>query len=199
MVTTPLIMFIVAVIIKLYNKKQEKAIYCRYILFIFPAIISLVLWFITAPDPRFAGASFWYLGAGALAVKYQSIRLCYFRKACILTLFLSVAIALFSMILYRVTLQKKIITGNIDQQGFYMIPYVELQTFITKSGLIVYTPKQGAKCWDAPLPCTPYFNADLRLRIPGKLASGFTVALPQKNAEQGAALDGDSGEIHPCQ
>src|SRR5262245_12093872 len=39
----------------------------------------------------------------------------------------------------------------------------------------VFTPQQGGSCWDSPLPCTPYFNPDLRLRIPGQLASGFTM------------------------
>jgi len=43
---------------------------------------------------------------------------------------------------------------------------------ITGSGLTIYTPAQGDECWDAPLPCTPYFRPQLRLR--GKsLSEGF--------------------------
>ena len=174
MVIVPLLMFIGAVIIKLYKSKMGTAMYCQYILFISPAILSIVLWFYVAPDPRFAGASFWYLGAGALAVEYQRFSFSYFRKACVLTLLLSVAIALLLMTLYRGTLQKQI-NGIISQQGFYMIPSVELQTFITKSGLIVYTPKEGDQCWDAPLPCTPYADPNLRLREDGNIKSGFMI------------------------
>jgi hypothetical protein len=43
---------------------------------------------------------------------------------------------------------------------------------ITGSGLTIYTPAAGGGCWDAPLPCTPYFRPQLRLR--GKsLSEGF--------------------------
>ena len=197
-VIAPLLIFIGAVILNFYRSKQSTTIYRQYILFIFPAIISLVLWFYVAPNPKFSGASFWYLGAGALAVAYQRFSFSYFKKLSLLNLLLSVTVALLLVTLYRGKLQNQI-HGIISQQGFYMIPSVELKTLITKSGLLVYTPKEGDQCWDAPLPCTPCFNATLRLRIPGKLASGFTVASPQQNAEPDAALDVDSGKLHPRQ
>jgi hypothetical protein len=47
----------------------------------------------------------------------------------------------------------------------------------TLSGLPVYVPAQGNQCWDAPLPCTPYFDESLRLRNlrnDSSLRSGFT-------------------------
>ena len=174
MVIAPLLIFISAVIINYFKSKRGTAICCQYILFIFPAVISLVLWFYVAPDPRFSGASFWYLGAGALAVEYQRFSFSYFKKMCILTLLISVAIVLLLMTLYRGTLQHQI-DGIISQEGFYMIPSVEIKTFITKSGLIVYTPKEGDQCWDAPLPCTPYTDLNLRLREDGNIKSGFMI------------------------
>ncbi|OLB40749.1 MAG: hypothetical protein AUH11_01180 [Acidobacteria bacterium 13_2_20CM_57_17] len=44
----------------------------------------------------------------------------------------------------------------------------------TLSGLAVYVPAEGKQCWDAPLPCTLYFDDSLRLRDPSSLRSGFT-------------------------
>jgi hypothetical protein len=32
------------------------------------------------------------------------------------------------------------------------------------------------QCWDATLPCSPFKNDALALRVPGDLASGFTLA-----------------------
>ena len=44
-----------------------------YVLFIFPAVGGLIFWFIMAPDPRYAGAAFWYLAAGAVALGYGGL------------------------------------------------------------------------------------------------------------------------------
>ncbi|MGC8605238.1 MAG: hypothetical protein ACP5VS_16345 [Desulfomonilaceae bacterium] len=60
------------------------------------------------------------------------------------------------------------------------------------SGLIVYTPAQGDQCWDSPVPSTPYFNPNLRLRVAGKIESGFTVNEKPDVAAKGATLNGDS-------
>jgi hypothetical protein len=44
----------------------------------------------------------------------------------------------------------------------------------TLSGLAVYVPTEGQQCWDAPLPCTPYFDPSLRLRDESSPRWGFT-------------------------
>ena len=44
------------------------------------------------------------------------------------------------------------------------------------SGLVINDPGTTMQCWDAPLPCTPFRNEQLRLRRPDDLGSGFTVA-----------------------
>jgi hypothetical protein len=43
----------------------------------------------------------------------------------------------------------------------------------TTSGLTVYVPVETNQCWDAPLPCSPYFLDTLHLRQPGELERGF--------------------------
>ena len=41
--------------------------------------------------------------------------------------------------------------------------------------LEVYVPKEGDECGDAPLPCTPYPNDELRLIVPGDITKGFYI------------------------
>jgi len=54
------------------------------------------------------------------------------------------------------------------------LPKPTLTVRHTLSGLAVYVPVQGNQCWDAPLPCTPYFDESLRLRNPSSQRWGFT-------------------------
>jgi hypothetical protein len=55
-------------------------------------------------------------------------------------------------------------------------PTPELEHYTTRSGLVLGVPTgDGARCWDAPIPCTPNPAPNLRLRVPGDLASGFVV------------------------
>jgi len=54
------------------------------------------------------------------------------------------------------------------------LPKPELILQHTLSGLAVYIPADGQQCWDAPLPCTPYFDESLRLRDFSSLRWGFT-------------------------
>jgi hypothetical protein len=53
------------------------------------------------------------------------------------------------------------------------LPESPLITRQTQSGLTVQVPKEGNQCWDAPPPCTPYFDETLRLRKSASLRLGF--------------------------
>lgn len=64
---------------------------------------------------------------------------------------------------------------GISISGFHTIPFSPLIQKKSLSGLIVYTPAEGDQCWDSPIPSTPYLNPNLRLRVPGRTESGFTV------------------------
>ena len=60
--------------------------------FLLPSVASLVFWFMTAPDPRFAGASFWVLGAGAVTLAAQELGMSFNRKMTRFATFLYLAI-----------------------------------------------------------------------------------------------------------
>ena len=59
--------------------------------------------------------------------------------------------------------------------GFHPPPRALVQAKETSPGLTVYVPVGDDKCWDAPLPCTPRYNAGLRLRRSNDLGSGFVI------------------------
>jgi hypothetical protein len=61
------------------------------------------------------------------------------------------------------------------KQAYMPIQQAILLEKRTVSELPVFTPRNSEQCWDSPLPCTPVFNADLNLRSPGDLGSGFSI------------------------
>ena len=140
-------------------------------LFLVPSVCSILFWFIAAPLPRFAGACFWVLGVGTTIIvidKFNVLKLKYF-KTFIISFSIILCIGFFFL--------KNFVDINIPEEnnGFYKIPSVELKIFETNSGLNVFVPVKGDQCWDAPLPCTPTPNADLRLRREGEMRYGFKI------------------------
>lgn len=136
-------------------------------LFLIPSIVSLLYWFFTAPEPRFAGAAFWILGVGTITLsirylsKLKNLVILVFTLSAFL--FISLALQPLSRDIWRL-------------HKFYSIPRAELKTFTTDSGLVIYVPKEGDMCWDAPLPCTPYPNKSLTIRKDGELRWFFLVS-----------------------
>ena len=129
-----------------------------------PPVAALIFWLLTAPDPRFAGAAFWILMASSLTVFLVARRLNGAREAVVLF----AAVLLFS----NINLPGSIDRWKRDHGTARRVPLV---TRTTDSGLQVHVPGHGDMCWNAPLPCTPYFNPRLRLREPGNMAKGFVI------------------------
>ena len=174
-------------------------------LFLLPSVASLLFWFVTAPDPRYAGAPFWVLGAGAIALAAQELGMSFNRKMGRFAAFLCLAIvasliasgvidgkaeALRGIIkenkplkVFRHLSIKRdlIISEPGGDSGFYASPHVDLNTFVTRSGLLMYVPKNGKQCWDAPLPCAKRPMPDLRLRQEGDMSRGFMCSDPEEN------------------
>ncbi len=73
-----------------------------------------------------------------------------------------------------ISAQKKIM--GLSVSGFHHIPKFPLIQKKTLSGLVINVPANADDtCWDSDLPCTQYFNENLRLRIPGRIDSGFSL------------------------
>jgi hypothetical protein len=138
-------------------------------LFLLPAVIGAGFWFLSAPAYRFAGAMFWIIAAGLLALAFDRLGL--------LDHLLGAKISLtFCLIffLFVSPFQNPIFMGPYDDTTvLYPIPHPDYETKYTDSGIEIHITTERDQCWDIPLPCTPYFYEDLNLIKPGDLGSGF--------------------------
>lgn len=190
-VVYPLVLAVVFCIIAVISRwlsffKQRAWPRCLEWAILPPVVIGLIYWFFTAPDPRYAHALFWCLSLSSALLFLCAVQPLLKKRSWVVVMCVVFIMANLHFIhdaVYRVY-RHNIIT-EVSSSGWHPIKTIPLIQKQTLSGLVVFTPEQGNQCWDSPLPCTTpaRFNPDLRLRIPGKLASGFTVTMPQKDAE----------------
>ncbi|MDR2180788.1 MAG: hypothetical protein LBP21_10805 [Synergistaceae bacterium] len=169
----PLLLTSIAVLRYLTQKKR-----CGLYLTILAALLlSLILWFFSSPDIRFARGFVWLLCAFAILALYEaeifpgfySVFLRHLPK--IVTAVTVVGeILLFSIVLpYR----------NFEFSLWFTGKAVSLPTkpVVLRNGqtppLVIWVPENSDRCGDAPLPCTPYPDDRLCLFVPGNLAKGF--------------------------
>lgn len=172
-ITIPLFLIFINSILIFFSKYLKKCsvhnMKKNIWLFLVPSVCLILFWFSTVPTPRLAGACFWILGVGTVIIvinKFDVLKSKYF-KTFIISFSIILCISFFFI--------KIFVNIPEENNGFYKIPSVELKIFETNSGLNVFVPEKGDQCWDAPLPCTPLPNADLRLRREGEMRYGFKI------------------------
>jgi hypothetical protein len=141
-----------------------------------PGLAGILFWFAASPDPRFAQFAIWTTAAtlGAWSIVYLDFQCppSHTRPAhtgmALAALFLSLIWCLISFG------WKEPLSALRGVQQPPPLPKPALVLKRTLSGLAVYVPAQGNQCWDAPLPCTPYFDESLRLRDASSVRWGFT-------------------------
>ncbi len=144
---------------------------CPWLWLLIPSLGGIVFWFIASPDPRFAQFAIWTAAAtlgtwGVVCLDLESGRL---RTRLVL------AALVLSLIWCLISFGwKEPIQALRGVREPPPLPKAAVIVRRTLSGLDVYVPAQGNQCWDAPLPCTPYFDPSLRLRDPSSLRWGFT-------------------------
>jgi hypothetical protein len=159
-----------ASILLFYRKRRLN--YWEWVILL-PVLFALIYWFFTAPAPRFANALFFLMALCMILLFLTTIQKIVNQKVFVLLLCLVFMAGNLSFIHYAIMERREI--KDISLSGYQAITVVPLVKMETQSGLMVYTPETGDQCWDAPLPCTPEFNASLMLRKPGDLGSGFVV------------------------
>lgn len=140
-------------------------------LFLLVPLAALLFWFMTAPDPRFAGAIFWILANGIVALVLADIAR---EKPSV-----AAASVLLLALLLAYDPHQNFVTFD---SGFQDAPAIAYTAFETDSGLVLHVPRLNdggdERCYDTPLPCTPYANPGLSLREAGEMRSGFMVSEP---------------------
>lgn len=154
----------------LVRQVQATRILICQILPLAPLCFGLVVWFVTAPDPRFADWLIWLFATYVLAhgfLLYQPLNGgAVLRAAAVVTVLAACGIILVQLALFPERFGR----------GFAEIPKIPSKTFVTNSGLKLLIPadKSEYRLWDAPLPTTPYGQRELQLRGI-TLAQGFRV------------------------
>jgi len=143
-------------------------------LFLLPPALGVIYWFYMTPSIRFVGALLYILGFGMLAFAIYGISGLLGKKIVNILIAAYIVISIFNGSIFRPwSLNINIIPAGTDKFGLYSTPKEELKEFVTRSGLTLYVPVTGEKCWDAPLPCTPYPNRNLKLRRADDMRHGF--------------------------
>jgi len=159
-----------------------------------PTLVSLAAWLFSAPSTRYSRVLFWILATTsvcqALAILWP--HLAEKGKAWVVIGVTALGISSplveppLAAIIRRDNPVAAILQYNVilPAPGQWVSPMPappEVISYTTRSGLQVNVPRkpQGqetfAKCWNAPLPCTPTPAPNLQLIEPGRLERGFRV------------------------
>ena len=182
----PLVLFMLGaagLLVCALSRTGDRDAVLRGVLYLLPAFFGLIFWFWAAPTPRFAGALFWWLGAGACVAAFWPSESAV-KQAWCGAVVCGIALVLTGGFHLR---SEKLVSPGTDN-GYYPIREAELKMYETIHGLKLWTPQAGDLTWDAPLPSTPYPNAGLKLRRSGDLQSGFIVS-EQIDSNQPDAVD----------
>lgn len=144
---------------------------CPWLSLLFPSIVGIIFWFAASPDLRFAQFAIWTTAATLGAWGIVSMELNLHRSQTNLMLAALVLSSIWCLISFG---WKEPLLALRGVQQPPPLPKPVLIIRHTLSGLAVYVPAEGQQCWDASLPCTPYFDESLRLRNASSLRWGFT-------------------------
>jgi hypothetical protein len=157
-------------------------------LVLLPPSGALVAWFSLAPMPHYGGPFVWTIAAVLIAQAVQLLPI----DARSARRVLGVALALAALPLLtgdrlelleaapaeypRRFLERHAALPDAGYRFDQNRPQRTLRDYRTSSGLLLRVPDGSlARCWDAPLPCTPNPAPNLELREPGNVAGGFMV------------------------
>jgi hypothetical protein len=136
---------------------------------VLPTLASIAYCIAAAPRARYPASAYWMLAAQTTWIALPAIVL---AEGHVLARRVAATIAL--VLLVPLLAEKRPLVPGLHDFEPHARAVVTPRTL--PSGLVVYEPGATMQCWDATLPCTPFRNDALALRVPGDLASGFTVA-----------------------
>ncbi|MCC6156764.1 MAG: hypothetical protein IT350_01840 [Deltaproteobacteria bacterium] len=127
------------------------------------SLAALVNWYVMAPDPRFAAAMFWVLGAiGVLMISGSEPETPQRTGMAVGVIAGAVGILIIT----------HVFTPGLHV-GVRTLPDVKIEMKSTASGLEVVLPPDEL-CWNGPLLCMPRLDIRLRLRRAENLGAGFS-------------------------
>jgi hypothetical protein len=168
----PLAISLAGLVAGLTHRFRGKPVHeCPWLSLLFPSLVGIIFWIAAAPDLRFAQFAIWTTAATLGAWGVVSLDLHVHRSRANLVLAVLVLSSIWCLISFG---WKESLLALRGIQQPPPLPKPALILRHTVSGLAVYLPAERNQCWDAPLPCTPYFDPSLRLRDASSLRWGFT-------------------------
>jgi hypothetical protein len=138
-----------------------------------PSLGGLVFWFSLAPAFRFGESAIWTTAACLGAVAFQQFLPTMSRRGRQIALF--GLLALGGWCSYPRTLWRVYFRRVFEVHGFLPVPQARTMPYSLSSGLTVQVPIETNQCWNAAIPCSPYFADSLQLRRGKNLRWGFRV------------------------
>ncbi|GEM_PF-3229858 len=148
-----------------------------WVFVLFPSLIALAAWFVTAPAPRFAAGTIWFLTLGLSVAMLQNhmpakrIYLLLLAPCFIFVFWTGISLAK-GRPLWQ--------TPGTDA-GLHPLRTVETKIFTTDSMLQLHVPVKGIQSWDSALPATPEPDKRLKLLKPDEPTGGFIIAPSSPN------------------
>ncbi len=154
---------------------------CPWLWLLLPSLASIIFWFWASPDLRFAQFAIWTtagtLGTWGIVSVVSEAR---DSRVWVLLAALSLLIAWCLVSSGWEAPYRSLVSAK----ELSHLPKATVVIRRTISGLPVNVPVQGNQCWDAPLPCTPYFDETLRLRNGDSMRWGFASEARAENLEK---------------
>jgi len=144
-----------------------------------PSLGGLMFWFLEASALRFGEPAIWTAAAtlGSLAAVHFLTGRGRIRIA------LAGLVVLTAWAAHPRLFWSSYFRPSVGVRTFLRLPEPELRQQQTISGLTVTVPLETNQCWNAPVPCSPYFDETLRLRQAGKVERGFAAEESGKNVK----------------
>ena len=141
-----------------------------------PSLGGVVFWFLLAPAFRFGEAAIW---ATAACLGSVALQLLLSATSQIQTRIVLLGIGAMGIwCSYPRTLYRVYFRPLLEVHGFSHVPEVRTVPYPLSSGLTVNVPITTNQCWNADLPCSPYFLDELQLRRDASPRWGFRVERP---------------------
>jgi hypothetical protein len=190
-----LVVFLSGLVLVLKGRRKSGGKKKSWYLLMFPPILALSFWFVSAPAIRFGAPYFLVLAIVSMilfCIRVSKKSLAQFLPwGLSFYLFFSLFEIGFSgekdflidsfrqkgflKAVSNFRVNRNLLVGNPgEDDGFYPTPKVTLKPYRTDSELEIYYPGKDDQCWDNIL-CTPYPNRSLKLRDSYNLSKGFSV------------------------
>ncbi|MFN8574366.1 MAG: hypothetical protein U0132_20105 [Gemmatimonadaceae bacterium] len=162
----------------------------RGLLVCIPIVLSVLVWWYTAPHPRMAQGPFWILASAMIAVAVGGATTLTVRQ--LHRMWLASAFLL-AILIARMTagdivrapaaerpstILHALATIPTRSGWFWPTPEPDLLSDSLATGLQLAVPRVDNSCWNGPLLCTPHPTVRLTLRSPGDVSAGFRNAAP---------------------